>query len=121
MKKLFYLTLILAAMVSCSSDPEQTVEKSLTGTLWSTFYYHSQVNGSDVYLMLRFISNDQLEYYAATEKSQLTGIKDTLTYVYTHPSLLVNFTGTNLDGQVHTGEVGDTYIQLLTYTFSKEN
>lgn len=119
MKKLILLTLIISAFASCSKE-EPEIKPTLAGTLWSSYFFKTTFGGEDVYKMLRFISEDKVEYYSATEKSRLIGTKDTLRYEYNQPVLSVDFIGENMNGKTYTGEVFENYLILGQSTYNKE-
>lgn len=116
MKKLFLLFFAIT-MFSCDKETENAEpENMLIGTKWSTFSFKSTAGQEDVYKILRFLNETEVEDYSATEKTRVIGDIDILKYTYNHPNLTI----IRENGYTSTGEVFDTFIRVDGSDYTKE-
>ncbi len=115
---LFLVSFVL--FVGCSKDEEKELTPKLVNTLWSSFSYKSTIDGTNVYKMIRFKSETELEYYSATEKTKIIGNVDILKYVYNYPTISITFDGQNMNGKTIDGMVTESFIKINEYTYTKE-
>ena len=121
MKKVILLLAVLPLLfVGCSKDDANDVTPKLVNTLWSSFSYKSTIDGTNVYKMIRFKSETELEYYSATEKTKIIGSVDVLKYVYNYPTISITFDGQNMNGKTIDGEVTESFIKINESTYTKE-
>ncbi|MDR6565019.1 MULTISPECIES: hypothetical protein [unclassified Arcicella] len=122
MKKLLIVSIVILFTLSSCKKDEPTPAKSLVGTRWSSFNYKSVVDNSNVYKILYFKNETEIEYYSASEKTKIIGSKEIITYTYSHPTLTVvrkNTVNSNGDFTI-VGTVSDTFINIFSADYSKE-
>lgn len=115
--KVVLFALIAIALSSCSkTDTPTPIKPSLVNTRWSTFSFKAFIDGSNVYQILRFKSETEVEVYSATEKTAIIGDIEVRTYSYNDPALTITSKNIPATGQVSTG-----MIRIYGKDYTKEN
>ena len=119
--KIVITAILLVSLFSCKKD-DVTPQKTLIGSRWYSFSYKSVLDGSNVYKVLFFKSDTEVEYYSATEKTKVNGTKEVLLYSYAHPKLTVSRTTTVNNNKPFTsdGTVNDTFLTIIGTDYTKE-
>ncbi len=112
----------MCVLFSCKKESETVPQKTLIGSRWSSFNYKSVVDNSNVYKILYFKNDTEVEYYSAIEKTKLVGTKDVLIYTYSHPKLTVSRLVTVNNNKPFTSEgtVSDTFLNIIGSDYTKE-
>jgi|GEM_PF-6731264 len=106
------LTLLLLLLLAACHQEEP--QPSLEGSRWAAFDYSSSLDGSQVYQILTFTSETEVQRYAAREKTDILNTPVSLPYAYDHPHLSIT-----LAGAVYTGTVGEGFIRILDKDYER--
>ena len=119
--KIAITAILLISLFSCKKD-DVIPQKSLIGSRWSSFSYKSVLDNSNVYKILYFKNETEVEYYFATEKTRVNGAKEILTYTYAHPKLIVSRVNTVNNNKPFTSEgtVNDGFLTVMSNDYTKE-
>lgn len=112
--------LLIAVLIIASCKKDEPVNNPLIGTKWSTFQYTSIISNKDVYSIMFFRTSDTVEYYFATEKTNIIGSINKLHYSYSSPTISILLNGQDMDGNTHEATYYDSFIRFLEHDYTKE-
>ena len=117
-KHTFLSMIMILALAGCSSKDDPEPPNLLSGTQWEAFLFTTFLDNEDVYLVLKFTSNTEVESFSYRDDiSNISTDIEKLTYTLIDDE---NFTINNSNGDLVEGTISGNSIFFKGLRYRKQ-